>query len=474
MRSYSPFDTPLSQLRAADLRVLCGVAEGWHVEYKSRLPNARVLAKSISAFANTYGGWLFVGVEEKAKSEPIANSFPGLTSETVDSQAQRIPHAVAAHLNPTCFFEMRILRGPSVEVDLAEGKAIIVIEVPESVTAPHIHSDGRIYRRVADGSEPKPETDRFLLDQLRARSEPTTEVVRDWVRRDPEFSEAESSAPYLRLLFCPDPWLRRWPERALSSSDVRDVLNAVRPNVASAPFDTVYTAGGHVIARQVAGNDPHLYGLTWRIGPSMACDCVIPLPACSGDLAALEGFLHGYENAQRFLNLLGAAGYVTPQVADLNFVASLLESCVAQYRQLLVRAGLPLSEFHYKIRLLNAWRVCAFVDHDAVLSSYEEHGLPLVLESTSTFPLGDGPASFGEIPTSTTDDSDLGEPDLQETLAVKLQGAVLCEFVHRAFGAPGVVGADDGTSEDGGFFYLELLELRERALQVQLKRRARR
>ena len=88
----------LTELFAADLRVLCGVAEGWHVEYKSRLPNARVLAKSISAGCerftrvvpqeagdrqggvveeggqpalrgHQYGGWLFVGVEEKPGEE---------------------------------------------------------------------------------------------------------------------------------------------------------------------------------------------------------------------------------------------------------------------------------------------------------------------------------------------------------------------------------------------------------------------
>ncbi len=40
------------------------------MEYKRQEVNARSLAKSLSAFANTYGGWLFLGVEEQSKDNP--------------------------------------------------------------------------------------------------------------------------------------------------------------------------------------------------------------------------------------------------------------------------------------------------------------------------------------------------------------------------------------------------------------------
>ena len=57
MKAYSPFDKALKDLLAADLANLKIVNEGWYVEYKSELVNARALAKAVSAFANTYGGW---------------------------------------------------------------------------------------------------------------------------------------------------------------------------------------------------------------------------------------------------------------------------------------------------------------------------------------------------------------------------------------------------------------------------------
>jgi hypothetical protein len=54
---YSPFPKPLSDIVAADLSVLRSVVEGWYVEYRRLVPNASSIAKSISAFANQFGGW---------------------------------------------------------------------------------------------------------------------------------------------------------------------------------------------------------------------------------------------------------------------------------------------------------------------------------------------------------------------------------------------------------------------------------
>lgn len=41
-----------------------------------------------------------------------------------------------------------------------------MVHIPWGADAPSVHREGRIYRRVGDGSEPKAENDRFVLDQL--------------------------------------------------------------------------------------------------------------------------------------------------------------------------------------------------------------------------------------------------------------------------------------------------------------------
>ncbi len=84
MQQYSPFDKPINDLKPADLAILRSVSEGWYVDYKSALIDAGASAKAVSAFANTYGGWLFIGVKERSKDDPVADEFPGLSDRDVD------------------------------------------------------------------------------------------------------------------------------------------------------------------------------------------------------------------------------------------------------------------------------------------------------------------------------------------------------------------------------------------------------
>lgn len=263
---YSPFDKTLHDLQPSDLTLLRNVHEGWYVEYKREVVNANALAKYLSAFANTYGGWLFLGVKEQSKDNPVADEFLGISEEDVDSTLQSLRHSAADHLSPAPFFETTVLRGPCAENGLAEDKAIIAVEIPQSHTAPHVHKDGRIYRRVADGSEPKPETDRFVLDQLWRRAEPIREMTREWVERDPEFSKGEEKMPYVRVLLCVDPWCQRDPWLGAPLSEIRRILTShAIAGMPSVPFDTVYTTAGGIIARQLKGNDPHNYVSAWRM-----------------------------------------------------------------------------------------------------------------------------------------------------------------------------------------------------------------
>ena len=278
MSQYSPFDKPITDLLPSDLAVLKFVGEGWYVDYKRDLIDAVGMAKALSAFANTYGGWLFFGIKERSKDDPAAGEFCGLSDRDVDVAQQRLRQSAAGHLNPTPYFRTKVLRGPSVDIGLAEGAAVVVVEIPQSPTAPHIHRDGRIYRRVADGSEPKPETDRFILDQLWRRAEPIREMTREWIERDPEFSKAEDEAPYLRLLLCVDPWRQREPRLDNPISEIRETLSGQATDRPSVPFDTVYTTPGGFIGRQVEGNDPHNHVLTWRMGRNMRGEVILPLP----------------------------------------------------------------------------------------------------------------------------------------------------------------------------------------------------
>ena len=458
MPKYSPFDKLITDLQPADLAILTSVSEGWYVDYKRELINAGAMAKAVSAFANTYGGWLFLGVSERSKDDPVAGEFPGLSNRDVDVAQQRLRQSAAEHVNPTPFFQTEVLRGPCVEIGLAEGASVVVVEIPQSQTAPHIHKDGRIYRRVADGSEPKPETDRFLLDQLWHRAEPIRKMTREWIEQDPEFSEAEDEKPYLRLLLCVDPWRQREITLDKPLSLIREIMN-----LHSVPFDTVYTTAGGFIARQVKNNNPNDYTMTWRVRRSMRCEIVLPLPLYSPhalDDLSLE--LDGYQHTKHFVEILREQGYSEPRVADLNFVMNTLIGVVAQYRGLLHLAGAK-RQFHVKARVLNAWRVVPFIDAETILREFDQHGMPMIMDDTVTVPEGYDPDSFEII---SEEDS-----EQEEHMYAAVQAASVFESIATAFGIPAVEGTN--RSQEIRTRYFEFLATGARAMTVQQNRNKR-
>ena len=89
---YTPFDVDLQEINETHLAELREVAEGWYVEYKSEVPNPRVLAKSLSSFANRHWGWLFFGIQEDS-ADNTAASYPGIPDAEVASTVQRIRDA---------------------------------------------------------------------------------------------------------------------------------------------------------------------------------------------------------------------------------------------------------------------------------------------------------------------------------------------------------------------------------------------
>ena len=89
---FTPFDNGYRDVSAQDLTLLRNVSEGWYVEYKSELIATRRLAKSLASFANQYGGWLFIGVQEDPDNN-AADSFPGIANDQVPEVLETLRNA---------------------------------------------------------------------------------------------------------------------------------------------------------------------------------------------------------------------------------------------------------------------------------------------------------------------------------------------------------------------------------------------
>ena len=266
----------------------------------------------------------------------------------------------------------------------------------------------------------------------------------------------------MRLLLCVDPWQQHDPRLDAPFSEIRSILSSAETGVMSYPLDTVYTMGGEIIGRQLKDNDPYNYGMTWRIRRDMSCDIVLPLSFYApGGLGNLHIDLEGYEQKDFFIKILREQGHMQPRIADLNFLMNLLIGSISKYRRLLKLADAK-GEFYFKARVLNAWRVLPFVDIETVLSEFETHGLPMIMDSTVTFPFGDEPESFRSIPELKIEDSEHKEAVVSTGLAISMFA-----LIANTFGVSII-------REDGEMIpYPELEAIGERALTVQENRKKR-
>lgn len=114
------------------------IAEGEHQQqdFKFEISDARKIAKTLSAFANTQGGRLLIGVKDNGRIAGVRSS----------EEQYMIEAAARLYCTPPMECEMRNF--------LAEGRTVLVVTVAESACKPvyAIAEDGRrlAYLRLAD------------------------------------------------------------------------------------------------------------------------------------------------------------------------------------------------------------------------------------------------------------------------------------------------------------------------------------
>jgi len=122
-------------MKLEDLKKLLEQRESTELEFKSRLPDTGHLAVLISAFANTNGGRLVVGVRDD-------RSVVGL--HRVDRARLRIEQALKAV-------------SPSVQVKTEtisiDGKSVLVVTIPKGIQSPYLAA-GQVLQRLGDRMAP--------------------------------------------------------------------------------------------------------------------------------------------------------------------------------------------------------------------------------------------------------------------------------------------------------------------------------
>ncbi|MGV3560416.1 AlbA family DNA-binding domain-containing protein [Larkinella arboricola] len=131
-----------------NLAELIAQGEGTRLEFKSTIHTAYRIARTLTAFSNTSGGLLIVGVSDDGR-------VSGVESEL--HEMQKIEKATDFLIDPAISI--------SYEVIQEAGRQVLLIDIPESEEKPHYAIDERgnrtIYVRAKDKSIP---TNRLMLN----------------------------------------------------------------------------------------------------------------------------------------------------------------------------------------------------------------------------------------------------------------------------------------------------------------------
>ena len=125
----------IEEISEQDLLELIDTAipEGIRIEYKLTTygktdKDKKELLKDVTAFANTHGGHLIIGMDE---NEGIAISLKGLERIDVDKEICRIEQLLRTGIEP------KIIGIKIISIPLTNGNKAIVIRVPRSWNLPH-------------------------------------------------------------------------------------------------------------------------------------------------------------------------------------------------------------------------------------------------------------------------------------------------------------------------------------------------
>src|SRR3989338_2100124 len=109
--------------------------ESQTLEFKKSLAEIHEILETISAFSNSHGGKIIVGIEED--KDGTLKEVVGMTVK--GNEIENLTNEIKQNTDPIMF--------PSVEFEKIDGMEVLVIEVKESLVKP-VFSKGRGFKRV--------------------------------------------------------------------------------------------------------------------------------------------------------------------------------------------------------------------------------------------------------------------------------------------------------------------------------------
>lgn len=419
MTEYSPFDKDIEDLNEQELQKLIdnSISEGWYIEFKADIPkkpskiDGSKIVKSISAFANTKGGWLFYGVQSNDKN--IATNLCGIDFTEYNNIADQISQIIASNIAPKPIYHFKT-------VPLQSGNFVFVIKIEESPTPPYISSQGVIYQR--ENNESNPVKDRYIIEKLTDKTNDYYEAIERFCNIDygETKGQYESNQSYLELYLFPLPYNDFIFENFFTTDFFKQVAIRFYQNVdcvfenqkgekknipLNIGFNSIYSSQNSLIIRPLKEDNLIYKTTTAELFINGGLKFLIPL--CEFDLDNVPQYYKNsnvieylretytpYESVNAFNNFMNHSSHVAPKETiirtETDFVRHIrmidgaefiyiILIIISKYKAVLEDSKFDLtSEIGFRARVTDTWRKFVFFDNSDYLDKIKLYNLPIV------------------------------------------------------------------------------------------------
>lgn len=419
--NYNPFNTAFDKLTIDDLQTLIEneICEGWYIEYKSLLPKLSSgkldnlkIAKSISSFANTKGGWIFWGIKcENNKPSELS----GVDISEFTNFEDQVSQLINSNINPKPFYHFKA-------IELENGNSIFIIKVEESQMPPYITSQGVIYQR--ENNESKPIRERYIIEKLNEKNENYKKSIELFSQFNLPATkgQADSNQTYLELYLFPLPFGEFKFNDFYKSHFFKDVAAIFYQNLAftyqnndtdkkvhfNLGFNSIYSSEGSLIIRPL--NDENLIykSTTVELFENGNLKFLIPLYEFNADnypdhyegSKTLDYILNKYSPYDDFYDDFGTFSTnkkirkreETDFVKHIKFIDGhelILTIIViySKYKELMEKNSYDFSnEIGFRAKITDCWRKFIFFDNEDYLEKIKLYNMPISPKSEIEIP----------------------------------------------------------------------------------------
>jgi hypothetical protein len=393
---YNPFEKQIDELSLDDVKSLMSkqVKEGFYIEYKSKFVGDTLkIAHSIASFANTHGGWYFVGIDSDKTNLP--KDFTGFSLTEEIKPIEHLRDIIKDKIDPFPVYFTKL-------IEIGGSRAILVVEIPESDETPHITKDGKIYRRNAEGSDPVAESNRYVLDKLYEKSDNLQKEIERFCHREFALSNAEESNGYLEIYLMPYP-INRITIEPFYGEDFVDKLKStmnestkiiieekplMEPQI---PFNNVAASWKSVIFRQVNPGNLWRLNLTFELFSNGNAKIIIPFIYLPYEAE------HNTLAWEKLISALGEEVEIEFPIIDGHKMLSVFITLLQKYIDILRSQGWK-EEFLIAYRLENTWRNILFFDSEAFINHIGKYGVPICQRKNGWIPRLEKGSIIQEMP----------------------------------------------------------------------------